>query len=76
MDLLQLHADEGAVDIMRVLADPADGVDRSLADQLIDADMLERIVDADDLLAHMEIVTHPALLDATEAIRRVVEIQA
>jgi hypothetical protein len=52
---------------MRIFADPADRVDRALADQLVDADMLELVIDTDDLLAHMEIVTHTALLKATGA---------
>ncbi len=37
-----------------------------LRDQLFDTDMLELVIDADDLLTHMEIVAHSVLPLAME----------
>ncbi|AGS22343.1 hypothetical protein REMIM1_CH02572 [Rhizobium etli bv. mimosae str. Mim1] len=58
MDFRELHPDERAVDIMGIFAHPTDRIDLALADQLVDADMLEGVVDADHLLADMKFIAH------------------
>jgi hypothetical protein len=74
VQLLELHTKERAVNVVRVLTDPAQSVDLTLADSLVDADVLELVVNANDLLANVKFVAH-VRISLTAGARRCIILQ-